>query len=87
MHEESSDDEEHGPDFSALRECNVLWAVSVPGESEWCSAELSGPSGGASTHLSFSSVVLYSAQKALTLMCRQDHINILLLKPRTLACK
>ncbi|KAJ3553347.1 hypothetical protein NM688_g3664 [Phlebia brevispora] len=28
--------------YSDLRECNVLWAVSVPGESHWCSEELDG---------------------------------------------
>jgi hypothetical protein len=45
LHEEFSDGEEQETDFSALRECNVLWAVSVPGESEWCSVELGGRSG------------------------------------------
>ncbi|KAI0811039.1 putative alanine racemase-domain-containing protein [Irpex lacteus] len=30
-------------DYSDLRECNVLWAISVPGESAWCGTELDGP--------------------------------------------
>ncbi|KIP01863.1 hypothetical protein PHLGIDRAFT_79981, partial [Phlebiopsis gigantea 11061_1 CR5-6] len=29
-------------DYSQIRECSVLWAVSVPGETEWCRAELGG---------------------------------------------
>lgn len=30
-------------DYADLRECSILWAVSVPGESQWCSEELDGP--------------------------------------------
>lgn len=33
--------------YAELRECRVLWAVSVPGESAWCADELGGPSEGA----------------------------------------
>ncbi|CCM03825.1 uncharacterized protein FIBRA_05974 [Fibroporia radiculosa] len=29
--------------YADLRECTVLWAVNVPGESPWCSTELDGP--------------------------------------------
>ncbi|KAL6309164.1 mini-chromosome maintenance replisome factor-domain-containing protein [Sparassis latifolia] len=32
-----------GVDYAHLRECSVLWAVSVPGETEWCAEELNGP--------------------------------------------
>ena len=42
MHEETSLDTSGHMDFSDLRECNVLWAVSVPGEAQWCSDELDG---------------------------------------------
>ena len=27
-------------DYANLQECNVLWATSVPAESEWCAHEL-----------------------------------------------
>lgn len=41
VHEDSEDG--FGPvDYSELRECNVLWAITVPGETEWCAQELSG---------------------------------------------
>ncbi|KAI0807083.1 mini-chromosome maintenance replisome factor-domain-containing protein [Fomes fomentarius] len=33
-------------DYSNLRECHVLWATSVPAESEWCGEELDGHSSG-----------------------------------------
>lgn len=29
-------------EFDNLRECTVLWAISVPGESIWASEELDG---------------------------------------------
>lgn len=29
--------------FGDLRECTVLWAISVPTESAWCAKELDGP--------------------------------------------
>lgn len=29
-------------DYHALRECTTLWAVSVPGESEWCTQVIDG---------------------------------------------
>ena len=29
-------------DYTNLRECDVLWATSVPTESEWCAGELDG---------------------------------------------
>lgn len=36
-------EEENGEvDYTNLRECNVLWAVSVPAESAWCAEELDG---------------------------------------------
>lgn len=34
-------------DYSNLQECDVLWAVSVPTESQWCADELDGHSRGA----------------------------------------
>ncbi|KAI0670668.1 mini-chromosome maintenance replisome factor-domain-containing protein [Trametes maxima] len=30
-------------DYDNLRECSVLWATSVPAESDWCANELDGP--------------------------------------------
>ena len=45
VHEEIGDSENNQEvDYSQLRECNILWAVSVPGESEWCREELGGTS-------------------------------------------
>ncbi|KAL4262935.1 Mini-chromosome maintenance complex-binding protein [Pleurotus pulmonarius] len=32
-------------DYDDLRECSVLWAVSIPGESEWCVDDLPGDHG------------------------------------------
>ena len=29
-------------DYSNLQECDVLWATTVPAESEWCAKELDG---------------------------------------------
>lgn len=29
--------------YSDLRECTVVWAVSVPGESLWCAQETTNP--------------------------------------------
>ena len=29
-------------DYANLRECNVLWATSVPAESDWCGEEMDG---------------------------------------------
>jgi hypothetical protein len=37
--------------YADLRENTVVWAVNVPGESEWVASELDGPNG-ASTLLS-----------------------------------
>lgn len=34
-----------GIDYADLRECSVLWAVSIPGESEWCIDDLPGDHG------------------------------------------
>jgi hypothetical protein len=31
--------------YSDLRECTVLWSVSIPGESGWCAHELNGQVG------------------------------------------
>lgn len=31
-----------GVNYDSLRECAILWAVSVPGESPWCTQELDG---------------------------------------------
>ena len=44
VHEEAEVTLNEDVDYSQLRECNVLWAVSVPGESEWCREELRGSS-------------------------------------------
>jgi hypothetical protein len=33
-------------DYSQLRECTVIWAVSVPGESTWCAEEIDGSDNG-----------------------------------------
>lgn len=44
IHEES--DVEDTLDYADLRECTVLWTVSVPGESRWCSDELNGQNSG-----------------------------------------
>ena len=33
-------------DYADLRECNVLWATSVPAESAWCTEELDGYNSG-----------------------------------------
>ena len=43
IHEEVAADSSDAVDFSDLRECNVLWAVGVPGEARWCAEELDGP--------------------------------------------
>ena len=32
-------------DYTNLRECHVVWAVSIPGESQWCSDALGTTSG------------------------------------------
>ncbi len=29
-------------DYASLQECNVLWATSLPAESDWCADELDG---------------------------------------------
>ncbi len=39
-------DVENTLDYADLRECTVFWAVSVPGESRWCSDELNGQNSG-----------------------------------------
>ncbi|KZT03570.1 uncharacterized protein LAESUDRAFT_729151 [Laetiporus sulphureus 93-53] len=38
-----SEKEGQDMDYADVKECAVLWAVSVPGESQWCSRELDGP--------------------------------------------
>lgn len=43
LHEDTPEDEGRNVDVSELRECNTVWAVSVPGETDWCLDELSGP--------------------------------------------
>ncbi|KII88881.1 hypothetical protein PLICRDRAFT_109472 [Plicaturopsis crispa FD-325 SS-3] len=50
--EATSEDADGVVDYSNLRECTVLWAVSVPGESGWCTNEGDGPvaSGSAAPH-------------------------------------
>ena len=40
---ELAEDEDGHVEFSDLRECAVLWAVSVPAQSAWCARELDGP--------------------------------------------
>ena len=42
LHEDVSEEEERNVDVGELRECTTLWAVSIPGESDWCLEELSG---------------------------------------------
>ncbi|GLB35181.1 putative mini-chromosome maintenance replisome factor [Lyophyllum shimeji] len=37
-------DRDDSIDYADLRECTVVWAVSVPGESSWCSTALDGTS-------------------------------------------
>lgn len=44
VHDGSEEDDSQDVDYSELRECSILWATSIPGESEWCLEELSGPS-------------------------------------------
>lgn len=40
------DDADHdNVEFEHLRECTVVWAISVPGESSWVSVELDASSG------------------------------------------
>jgi hypothetical protein len=39
--------EQEDVDYSDLRECVTLWAVSVPGEAAWCSEVASGSTIGA----------------------------------------
>jgi hypothetical protein len=41
---------EHGEDeqsvnYGDLRECQVLWAINIPGEADWCARELDGELG------------------------------------------
>ena len=43
-HEEATDRDD--VELENLRECNVLWAISVPGESSWVAEELDGRHGG-----------------------------------------
>ncbi|GJE86827.1 mini-chromosome maintenance complex-binding protein [Phanerochaete sordida] len=51
LHEDVSEEEERNVDVGELRECTTVWAVSIPGESDWCQEELSGSSGQSSqTH-------------------------------------
>ncbi|EKM55766.1 uncharacterized protein PHACADRAFT_95582 [Phanerochaete carnosa HHB-10118-sp] len=44
LHEDTPGDDDQNVDVSELRECTTVWAVSIPGESDWCFEELSGPS-------------------------------------------
>lgn len=38
-----TEEEDARVDFADLRECSVLWAVSVPSQSTWSAKELDGP--------------------------------------------
>lgn len=38
------DSDDSNFDYNSLRDCVVLWAVSVPGETEWYQSALDGPS-------------------------------------------
>ncbi|KZT66826.1 hypothetical protein DAEQUDRAFT_694992 [Daedalea quercina L-15889] len=40
---EFAEEEDGRVDFGDLRECTVLWAVSIPAQSKWCAKELDGP--------------------------------------------
>ncbi|OBZ75868.1 Mini-chromosome maintenance complex-binding protein [Grifola frondosa] len=40
---EGEEDDRVGVDYADLRECTVLWAVNVPGESSWYAHALDGP--------------------------------------------
>lgn len=42
IHEELEAGPDSAIDYADLRECNVMWAVSVPGEAPWCSVEIDG---------------------------------------------
>jgi hypothetical protein len=35
--------QEEQMDYADLRECSVVWAVSIPGESDWVTRDLGGP--------------------------------------------
>ncbi|KAF8892672.1 mini-chromosome maintenance replisome factor-domain-containing protein [Infundibulicybe gibba] len=39
---EDNDDSGGDVHYPDLRECSVIWAVSIPGETSWCTAELDG---------------------------------------------
>lgn len=41
----SDDDRRESINYADLRECTVVWAVSVPGESAWVGADIDGPNG------------------------------------------
>ena len=43
--EAAEDADYDDPEYEHLRECTVLWAISVPGESAWVAEELDGPDG------------------------------------------
>lgn len=49
VYDESDDSGEQDVEYGDLRECSVLWAVSVPGESSWCAKELDGGPAGRSS--------------------------------------
>ena len=48
IHEEIASEDSHALDYADLRECAVMWAVSVPGEAQWVSEELDDRSSGVS---------------------------------------
>ena len=41
--EHADDQDDENLEYDNLRECTVLWAVNVPGESAWAVSELEGP--------------------------------------------
>ncbi|KAI1790741.1 mini-chromosome maintenance replisome factor-domain-containing protein [Ganoderma leucocontextum] len=45
--DDSSSSGASGVDYANLQECTVLWATTVPAESDWCREELDGHSAGA----------------------------------------
>lgn len=44
--EPGEEGEHEDVEFENLRECTVLWAISVPGESDWVAQELDGAEAG-----------------------------------------
>jgi hypothetical protein len=37
------DDRRESINYADLRECTVVWAVTIPGESTWCKSQVDGP--------------------------------------------